>query len=93
VLGLSTRKVGETLQALLGRKVSPSTVSQVAKTLDAAVAAFHRRPLHNRYKALMLDAVAGALNHLLEHGSAIIACRGAGLDELRHHDMGFGSAP
>jgi transposase-like protein len=57
VLGLSTRKVGETLLALLGRSVSPSTVSQVAKTLDAAVAAFHRRPLQNRYKALMLDGV------------------------------------
>jgi putative transposase len=57
VLGLSTRKVGETLLVLLGRSVSPSTVSQVAKTLDAAVAAFHRRPLHNRYQALMLDGV------------------------------------
>jgi transposase-like protein len=57
VLGLSTRKVGETLFALLGRSVSPSTVSQVAKTLDAAVAAFHRRPLQDRYQALMLDGV------------------------------------
>jgi len=57
VLGLSTRKVGETLLALLGRSVSASTVSQVAKTLDGAVAAFHRRPLQNRYKALMLDCV------------------------------------
>ena len=57
VLGLSTRKVGETLLALLGRPVSASTVSQVAKTLDAAVAAFHRRPLENRYKVLMLDGV------------------------------------
>ena len=57
VLGLSTRKVGETLLALLGRPVSASTVSQVAKTLDAAVAAFHRRPLQNRYKVLMLDGV------------------------------------
>ncbi|MGA9525590.1 MAG: IS256 family transposase [Myxococcaceae bacterium] len=57
VLGLSTRKVGETLLALLGRSVSPTTVSQVAKTLDAAVAAFHRRPLQNRYKVLMLDGV------------------------------------
>jgi putative transposase len=57
VLGLSTRKVGETLLALLGRRVSPSTVSQVAKTLDAAVAAFHRRALQNRYKVLMLDGV------------------------------------
>ncbi len=57
VLGLSTRKVGETLLALLGRAVSAATVSQVAKTLDAAVAAFHRRALANRYKALMLDGV------------------------------------
>jgi putative transposase len=57
VLGLSTRKVGETLLALLGRRVSASTVSAVAKTLDSAVAAFHRRPLQNRYKALMLDGV------------------------------------
>ena len=54
VLGLSTRKVGE---VLLGRAVSAATVSRVAKTLDAAVAAFHARPLANRYKALMLDGV------------------------------------
>ena len=57
VLGLSTRKVGEVLLELLGRRVSASTVSRVAKTLDAAVAAFHGRPLANRYKALMLDGV------------------------------------
>ena len=47
VLGLSTRKVGETLLAILGQPVSPTTVSQVAKTLDAAVSAFHRRSLNN----------------------------------------------
>jgi len=57
VLGLSTRKVGETLLALLGRKVSASTVSKVAKSLDQAVEAFHRRPLRNQYTALMLDGV------------------------------------
>ena len=57
VLGLSTRKIGEVLLPLLGRAISPATVSRVAKTLDAAVAAFHDRPLANRYKALMLDGV------------------------------------
>ena len=57
VLGLSTRKVGETLLSLLGRPVAPTTVSRVAKTLDAAVEAFHRRPLTNSYKALMFDGV------------------------------------
>ena len=57
VLGLSTRKVGEVLLALLGRPVSAATVSRVARTLDETVAAFHRRPLDNAYKALMLDGV------------------------------------
>jgi putative transposase len=57
VLGLSTRKVGETLLPLLGRPISATTVSRVAETLDAAVAAFHARPLDNRYTALMLDGV------------------------------------
>jgi putative transposase len=57
VLGLSTRKVGEVLLALLGRPVSAATVSRVAKQLDAAVAAFHRRPLQDAYKLLMLDGV------------------------------------
>ena len=57
MLGLSTRKVGEVLLPLLGRPVSASTVSRIAKTLDAAVAAFHRRPLQDIYKALVLDGV------------------------------------
>jgi transposase-like protein len=57
VFGLSTRKVGEVLLPLLGRPVSASTVSAVAKTLDQAVLAFHRRPLKNAYTALMLDGV------------------------------------
>ena len=45
--------------------MSPATVSQVAKTLDAAVAAFHRRPLADRYKALMLDGVVLARKTVL----------------------------
>ena len=57
VLGLSTRKIGETLLPLLGRPVSSSTVSRVAKTLDAAVSAFHARPLTGTYRALILDGV------------------------------------
>jgi transposase-like protein len=57
VLGLATRKVGTTLLAILGQKISATTVSRVAKTLDSAVAAFHRRPLKDQYKVLMLDGV------------------------------------
>jgi len=66
VFGLSTRKVATALLPVLGRPVSPQTVSRVAKTLDAAVAAFHRRRLADRYRVLMLDG-------------AVLACKtGAG---------------
>ena len=57
VFGLSTRKVATALLPVLGRPVSAQTVSRVAKTLDAAVAAFHRRRLADRYRVLMLDGV------------------------------------
>ena len=57
VLGLSTRKVAAALLPVLGRRVSAGTVSEVAKSLDAAVAAFHRRPLKDCYQVLMLDGV------------------------------------
>jgi transposase-like protein len=57
VFGLSTRKVATALLPVLGRPVSPQTVSRVAQTLDAAVAAFHRRRLADRYRVLMLDGV------------------------------------
>lgn len=58
LLGLSTRKVGEALLSFLGERVSPSTVSRVARTLDAAVRDFHRRPIADRYEVLLLDGVA-----------------------------------
>jgi transposase-like protein len=57
VFGLSTRKVAVALLPVLGRPVSPQTVSRVARTLDTAVAAFHRRRLADRYRVLMLDGV------------------------------------
>src|SRR5579875_425644 len=57
VLGLSTRKVGEALLPILGRPISPATVSTVAKQLDTVVAAFHARPLRDHYRVLMLDGV------------------------------------
>ena len=57
LLGLSTRKVGIALCTLLGERISPQTVSRVAKTLDEAVGAFHRRRITTRCKALILDGI------------------------------------
>lgn len=57
VLGLSTRKVGRALLSILGEPISPSAVSRIAQALDQAVAAFHRRPIPEGYRALILDGV------------------------------------
>lgn len=57
VLGISTRKVAHALMPVLGEPVSATTVSRVAKSLDSAVVAFHRRPLKSRYRFLVLDGV------------------------------------
>lgn len=57
VLGLSTRKVAAALLPILGRPISPAAVSAVARQLDAAVAAFHGRPLKDQYRVLFLDGV------------------------------------
>src|SRR5215470_12502764 len=57
---------------ILGRPISPTTVSTVAKQLDAVVAGFHARPLKDQYRVLMLDGVvlarktgAGAIRPVL----------------------------
>jgi transposase-like protein len=56
--GVSTRQVGPVLAQVLGDTVSAATVSTVTKTLDRAVETFHRRPLADRYRYLMLDGVS-----------------------------------
>lgn len=57
IFGLSTRKVSKVLIHILGERVSPTLVSRVARSLDAAVAAFHRRPLRDTYRVLLFDGV------------------------------------
>ena len=56
--GLSTRQVGPLLAPLLHDTVSATTVSKVTQVLDHAVAAFHARPLTDRSRYLLLDAVS-----------------------------------
>ena len=57
VLGMSTRKVSTALFSLLGERVSASTVSEVAKTLDQAVKRHHERDLSDTYRFLFFDGV------------------------------------
>ena len=57
MLRLSARKVAAALLPILGRPVGPATMRPVAKQLDAAVAAFHHRPLKDQYRVMVLDGV------------------------------------
>ena len=40
---------------LPGERVSASTVSRIGKQLNGAVAAYHERPLADRYRFLLFD--------------------------------------
>jgi len=57
LVSLSTRKVAIALLLILGRPVSPATLSAMAGQLDAASAAFYRRPTKDIYRVLVLDGV------------------------------------
>lgn len=58
LVGVSTRQAGRALATLVEDSVSAATVSAVAQALDGSVLAFHRRPLSDRYRYLLLDAVS-----------------------------------
>lgn len=55
--GVSTRRVGEVVKPFLGHTVSASFVSELTKTLDPQVRAFHERPLEDRYLYLFFDGI------------------------------------
>lgn len=55
--GVSTRRVGEVVQPLLGVRWSASTVSTVTKALDTAGRQCHRRELLDEDQVLFLDGV------------------------------------
>src|SRR5213593_1358284 len=55
--GVSTRRVGETLEALLGDRVSAQTVSRVTKELNGEVARFQRAAVADDVVYLLLDGV------------------------------------
>jgi transposase-like protein len=56
--GVSTRRVGAVLEAVLGEPVSAQTVSRIARSLDREVAHFHEAPLADDARYLFLDGVS-----------------------------------
>ena len=75
VNGVSTRKAGDVTEALLGKRVSRSTVSRVTKQLDQQVNALQREPIAGEHPYLYLDAtfVDARWARKVEHVSALVA--------------------
>ena len=57
LLGVSTRKVEDLVQALGIEKLSKSQVSEFAKELDGSVKAFRERRLEGKFRYLWIDAL------------------------------------
>jgi putative transposase len=55
--GVSTTKVGQILESILGYEVSPGYVCQVTKELDKEVKKFYKRELDDKYIYLILDGI------------------------------------
>jgi len=82
--GVSTRRVGEVLDAVWNKEVSPQTVSNICRSLDREVEAYHRQAIKNCYCYLFFDGIvlkvkgaAGANKRM------VLACYGIRADGRR----------
>lgn len=75
VNGVSTRNTSELTEALMGEKVSRSTVSRITKRLDEEVEALRRAPIEGEHPYLYLDAtfVDARWARTVENVSALVA--------------------
>lgn len=69
--GVSTRRVGDLLDRIIDLPVSAGQVSRLAKQLDSHVQAFHRRPLTDDWRYVILDAI-----HLKARGTPRLIATG-----------------
>jgi transposase-like protein len=88
-LGLSTRKAASVLAPVLGEKVSPSTVSRIARGLDQEVGDYHRRELRDQYRYLFFDGVVLKSKGALKVQKKILLCAFGITEEGRHEMIDF----
>jgi putative transposase len=55
--GVSTRKVQDVVEPLLGAQISAQTVSRITRSLDAEVRRYQTRRLNDKYLYLLLDGI------------------------------------
>ncbi|HAF06997.1 MAG: Transposase mutator type [candidate division TA06 bacterium 32_111] len=76
--GVSTRRVKEVLEPILGEEeISATTVSKISKILDDMVFKFHNRRLKDEYEYLILDGLyLNAKSPVYKRRRCILVCYG-----------------
>ncbi len=74
LLGISTRRVKEVLEPLIGSSPSAQTVSNVVAELDEEVRKFHSRRIKDSYKYLFFDGVVVKIKRVIGNRKRTILC-------------------
>jgi putative transposase len=72
VAGVSTHKVGEVAQTLLGVAPSASAISRLNQDLEHQFKAWRERPLHEHWRILYLDGIHFSVRHGEQADSTVI---------------------
>jgi putative transposase len=72
--GVSTRRVGEVLEPVLGERLSPQTVSRILSSLDSEVRRYHSRPLSDEHCYLFLDGITLKVKSVLGVKKRLVLC-------------------
>jgi putative transposase len=88
-LGLSTRKAASVLAPVLGERVSATTISRIAKGLDAEVKLYHSRPLKDRYRYLFFDGVVLKSKGAIKVQKKILLCAFGITEDGKPEMIGF----
>jgi putative transposase len=90
--GVSTRKVQEVINPLLGAPLSAQTVSRIARSLDAEVQRYHRRPLADSYRYLFLDGLTLKVKGATGPLKRLVLCAYGITDAGQRHLISFRQA-
>ncbi len=54
--GITTREIADLIEKMYGQFYTPQTVSNISRAVEEQVAAFHSRPVSDRYSVIFCDA-------------------------------------
>jgi len=83
--GMSTRDIGDIVNELYGRTLSPQAVTDVTETIVEQRGLWEKRPLAKRYVAIFIDALVVKIRRDVVDNDAVYVI--AGIDEFGYRDV------